>query len=146
MTGRVRRTKGSGLYRGCAAAVVCLGMLLVGGYDGGSIGFFLLGAAFFAGYGIIMDRHDRVDYDGDGITLYTVWGRPILYRWNQLLVDTAVERLPEKRLDVGPVLRVHVWEDCGKATVYRYPFKYYKGLAEFLAFADCRDDGTPAQH
>ena len=145
MTGEIRRTRGSGLYRCVAASVLCLGMLLIGENDWGSTVFFLLAAAFFAGYGAVTDRHDRVDYNEDGVTLYTVWGRPILYRWNRLLVDTAVERLPEKRLDVGPVLRIHVWEDTGKAVVYRYPFKYYTGLSEFLAFAHCRDDETTAK-
>lgn len=145
MTGKVRRTKAGGLYGGFAAAAVCLGMLLIGGHDGGSIGFFLLAAAFFAGYGVIMDRHDRADYDEDGITLYTVWGRPIPYRWNQILVDTAVEQLTDKRFIVGLVLRVHVWEDNGRTAVYRYPFKYYTGLAELLAYANCRAKEASAQ-
>lgn len=84
-------------------------------------------------YSIAIDRNARLENDDDGITMYTVWGKPILYRWSQIAkVDTA------RRFIVGLVLRIRVIESTGKETVYRLPFKHYTGLAEFLAFVNCR--------
>ena len=71
--------------------------------------------------------------------LFTLWGKPILYDWSRVVkVDTAVEQLTDRRFIIGLVLRICVKETNGKITVHRFPFKYYNGLSEFLAFANCR--------
>ena len=100
---------------------------------------FLVGAVYMVFYGIITDRNDRVAYDEQGVILYSIWGKPMPYHWSRVTkVDTAVEQLKDRRFIIGLVLRIHVKENNGKSTVYRFPFKYYTGLAEFLAFANCR--------
>ena len=33
-------------------------------------------------YSIAIDRNARLEYDDDGITMYTVWGKPILREGN----------------------------------------------------------------
>lgn len=135
MTGEIRRTKSSGLYGGFAAAFCCLAARLILGREGGP---FLVGVVFMALYGIITDRNDRVAYDEYGIVLFTLWGKAMPYDWSRVTrVDTAVEQLKDRRFIIGLVLRIHVKETNGNITVHRFPFKYYTGLAEFLAFTNC---------
>ena len=136
MTGEIRRTKSSGLYGGFAAALCCLAAWQILGREGGPL---LVGVVFMVLYGIVTDRNDRVAYDEYGIVLHTIWGKPILYDWSRVeKVDTAVEQLKDRRFIIGLVLRIYVKETNGNITVHRFPFKYYTGLAEFLAFANCR--------
>ena len=136
MTGEIRRTKSSGLYGGFAAAFCCLAAWLILGREGAPL---LVGVVFMVLYGIVTDRNDRVAYDEYGIVLHTIWGKPILYDWSRVVkVDTAVEQLTDRRFIIGLVLRIFVKETNGKITVHRFPFKYYNGLSEFLAFANCR--------
>ena len=136
MEAEIRRTKASGLYGAYASAACFLAALLIFGSEGVIL---LLGAASMFVYSIAIDRNARLEYDDDGITMYTVWGKPIPYRWSQIAkVDTAVEQLTDRRFIVGLVLRIRVIESTGKETVYRLPFKHYTGLAEFLAFVNCR--------
>ena len=136
MNGEIRRTKSSGLYGGFAAAFCSLAAWLILGCEGAPL---LVGVVFMVLYGIITDRNDRVAYDDYGIVLFTLWGKAVLYDWSRVeRVDTAVEQLTDRRFIVGLVLRIYVKETNGKITVHRFPFKYYTGLAEFLAFANCR--------
>ena len=130
MKAEIRRTKASSLYGAYASAACFLAALLIFGSEGATL---LLGAASMFVYSIAIDRNARLENDDDGITMYTVWGKPILYRWSQISkVDTA------RRFIVGLVLQIRVIESTGKETVYRLPFKHYTGLAEFLAFVNCR--------
>lgn len=136
MKAEIRRTKASGLYGAYASAACFLAALLIFGSEGVIL---LLGAASMFVYSIAIDRNARLEYDDDGITMYTVWGKPIPYRWSQIAkVDTAVEQLTDRRFIIGLVLRIRVIESTGKETVYRLPFKHYTGLAELLAFVNCR--------
>lgn len=136
MNGEIRRTKSSGLYGGFAAAFCCLAAWLILGREGGP---FLVGVVFMVLYGIVTDRNDRMAYDEYGIVLHTIWGKAMPYDWSRVTrVDTAVEQLKDRRFIIGLVLRIHVKETNGNFTVHRFPFKYYTGLAEFLAFTNCR--------
>lgn len=132
----IRRTKTSGLYAAFAAAGCCLAAMVVFGSEG--IHFFV-GAVFMVIYGLTVDRNDRAAYDEQGMILYTIWGKPMPYHWSRITkVDTAVEQFRDRRFIIGPVLRICVKENNGKQTVYRFPFKYYTGIAEFLAFVNCK--------
>ena len=136
MLGDIRRTKRSGLYGGLAAAAGCLVAWIMFGREGMT---FAVGAVFFVMYGFVIDRNDRMAYDDQGIILYTVWGKAIAYDWSRIVkVDTAVEQLPERRYNVGLVLRICFKERSGEMTTYRFPYKHYTGLNEFLAFSNCR--------
>ena len=100
---------------------------------------FAVGAVFFAMYGFLTDRNDRMAYDDQGVILYTIWGKAMPYDWSRIIkVDTAVEQLPERRYTVGLVLRIYVKEHNGEMMTYRFPYKHYTGLNEFLAFSNCR--------
>ena len=100
---------------------------------------FAVGMVFFVMYGVLTDRNDRMAYGDQGIILYTVWGKAIAYDWSRIIkVDTAVEQLRERRFVVGLVLRICVKERNGEMTTYRFPYKHYTGLNEFLAFSNCR--------
>lgn len=136
MFGEIRRTKRSGLYGGLAAAAGCLVAWIIFGREGMT---FAVGMVFFVMYGFVTDRNDRMAYDDQGIILYTVWGKAMPYDWSRIVkVDTAVEQLPERRYNVGLVLRICVKERSGEMTTYRFPYKHYTGLNEFLAFSNCR--------
>ena len=137
MLGEIRRTKRSGLYGGLAAAAGCFVAWIIFGREDMT---FAVGAVFFVMYGVLTDRNDRMVYDDQGIILYTVWGKAIGYDWSRIVkVDTAVEQLPERRFIVGLVLRICVKERSGETTTYRFPYKHYTGLNEFLAYSNCRE-------
>ena len=136
MLGEIRITKRSGLYGGLTAAAGCLVAWIIFGREGMT---FAVGAVFFAMYGVLTDRNDRMAYDDQGIILYTAWGKAMPYDWSRIVkVDTAVEQLPERRYNVGLVLRICVKERNGEMTTHRYPYKHYTGLNEFLVFSNCR--------
>ena len=136
MIGEIRITKTSGLYGGFAAAMCCVIAQLILGREGM---MFSVGAVFFVMYGVLTDRNDRVTYDDHGIILYSVWGKAMAYDWSRIVkVDTAVEKLRERRFIVGLVLRICVMERSGEMTIHRYSYKHYTGLNEFLAFSNCR--------
>ena len=59
MLGEIRRTKRSGLYGGLAAAAGCLVAWIIFGREGMT---FAVGAVFFAMYGVLTDRNDRMAY------------------------------------------------------------------------------------
>lgn len=139
MPQEIRRTKTSGLYGAFAVAACFLAVFLLSVCSSASAWLFLGGAALMVCCGLFIDRNDRVTYDENGITLYSIWGKPVLYRWTQIRnVDTAVEQLLSKQFLVGLVLRISITESTGRDTVYRFPFKYYSGIPNFLAFVNCR--------
>lgn len=98
----------------------------------------ILTASLFALlYGYLADCNDRVTYDETGITMYSVWGKPFKKSWNDILdIDVAEEPLISKQLFVGRVLRIRCKEKKGKTSVtYRFPYRYYIGIDDFLLFS-----------
>jgi len=100
-------------------------------------GWVFVGAGLFALiYGLLAVRNDRVKYDGTGITLYSVWGKPFHKNWSDVMnVDVVEEPLISKQLFVGRVLRIICKEKNGVCTTtYRFPYRYYIGINDFLSF------------
>lgn len=100
-------------------------------------GWVFVGAALFALiYDLLAVRNDRVRYDDTGITLYSVWGKPFHKNWSDILnVDIVEEPLISKRLFVGRVLRIMCKEKNGACiTTYRFPYRDYIGINDFLSF------------
>ncbi|MBR7179963.1 MAG: hypothetical protein IKD27_10700 [Oscillospiraceae bacterium] len=86
--------------------------------------------AFAALYIPLSLRHDRVDYDDTGITLYTIWGKPCFHPWSDLKIDASEELLVSKQLSMGHVLRIRT-----PKVTYRFSYRHYTGISEFLEFA-----------
>lgn len=86
-------------------------------------------------YGVLVYRNDRMSYDSDGITLYSVWGKPFYISWNNVLkIEIWDEPLISKQLFVGRVLRISLIENQGRKTTCRFPYQYYIGIEAFLSY------------
>lgn len=85
-------------------------------------------------YGLLSFRNDRITYDEQGITLYSLWGKSFSIGWDKIVcIDVADEPLISKRFVTGQVLRIRCNEQNGQNT-YRFPYRYYTGIDAFLAF------------
>ncbi len=80
-------------------------------------------------------RNDRVDYDENGVTLYTIWGKPCFHPWNELKIEASEEILVSRQLSMGHVLRI-----CTPKETHRFPYRHYTGIAAFLEFRESRGE------
>lgn len=101
--------------------------------------FLCIGMSLFAIlYGVLTYKNDRVTYNADGITFFTIWGKPYRKTWNEVhKVEIVIEPLISRQYMVGPVLKIQCLEQKRNRhaiTTYRFPYKYYIGIEEFLSF------------
>ena len=91
-------------------------------------------------YGFLTGRNDRVTYNESGITMYSILGKPFEKDWSTILdVDVVAEQLVSKRFFVGLVLHIKFLEGKGSsAKVYRFPYRDYIGIDDFLLFSASR--------
>lgn len=98
---------------------------------------YLLMALVVLPYGLLTFRNDRVSYDEAGITLYNLWGKPYQKRWKEICkIDVVEEPLISRHLATGRVLRIYCIEKRGTVAIYRYPYKFYICIDDFLSFVD----------
>ena len=100
-----------------------------------------VGAALLAQlYGFLTFKNDRVVYDETGITLYSIWGKPFVIRWNDVLDICVIEEpLISKQLFIGRVLHIKCVDGKRQsAKSYRFPYQYYIGIDDFLSFVTSR--------
>lgn len=88
-------------------------------------------------HGLLSFRNDRITYDETGITMYSILGKPFKTSWSAILnIDVVEEPLISKQLFIGRVLRIKCKEKVGSSvTIYRFPYRYYIGIDDFLMFS-----------
>ena len=96
-------------------------------------------------YGLLTVRNERLEYNESGITLFSIWGKPFNIDWCDVRNVVVVEEpLVSKRLFVGHVLKIQCFVKHSSSVVtYRFPYRYYIGIDEFLSFySSCIRDAS----
>ena len=87
-------------------------------------------------YSLLTVRNDRLTYNDTGITIYTLLGKTFFKPWSDILsVEICEEPLISRQLFIGRVMRIKCTEKKGPTpAVYRFPYRYYVGVDDFLSF------------
>lgn len=123
-----------------SSLLVSIGCLITAGFCPSDRWIYIGVALLALSYGFLAYRNDRVMYDDVGITMYSILGKPYKIRWTSILsIDIVEEPLISKRLFMGRVLRIKCMEKAGSSImIYRFPYRYYIGIDDFLSFASSR--------
>ena len=120
-----------------SSLLVSIGFLIAAGFCQSDRWIFILVALLGLFYVFLTARNDRVMYDEIGITMYSILGKPYKISWISILsIDVVEEPLISKKLLIGRVLRIKcIQKEVSSVTIYRFPYRYYLEIDDFLSFS-----------
>ena len=120
-----------------SSLLVSIGCFIAAGFCPSDRWIYIGVALLITFYGFLMSRNERVTYDEIGITMHSILGKSFKISWTSIIsIDVVNEPLISKQFFIGRVLRIKCMEKEGSsATIYRFPYRYYLGIDDFLSFS-----------